>query len=137
MSKNRTIIEGRILSFDKSPFKKDFDVSSMKINKKRIFVVDGIIDSIEPVDFKNPEFQDIEVIDYGEHLISAGFVDAHVHYPQTAIIASWGKRLIDWLNIYTFPEEIRFKSLEYASEIADRYIAVSYTHLTLPTTPYV
>ena len=112
MSKNRNIIEGRILSFDKSPFSKDFDLSSLKIDKKRIFIIDGIIESIEPVNFINPEFQDIEIIDYGDHLISAGFVDAHVHYPQTAIIASWGKCLIDWLNIYTFPEEIRFKSLD-------------------------
>ena len=48
------------------------------------------------------------VHDYGQELISAGFIDAHVHYPQTAIIASWGKRLIDWLNTYTFPEEMRF-----------------------------
>ena len=68
---------------------------------KRIFIIDGIIESIEPVNFINPEFQDIKIIDYGDHLISAGFVDAHVHYPQTAIIASWGKRLIDWLNVYT------------------------------------
>jgi cytosine/adenosine deaminase-related metal-dependent hydrolase len=47
-------------------------------------------------------------------LISAGFVDAHVHYPQTAIIASWGKRLIDWLNTYTFPEEMRFSDPAHA-----------------------
>ena len=86
MSKNRNIIEGRILSFDKSPFSRDFDLSSLKIDKKRIFIIDGIIESIEPVYFINPEFQDIEIIDYGDHLISAGFVDAHVHYPQTAII---------------------------------------------------
>ena len=125
MSKNRNIIEGRILSFDKSPFSKDFDLSSLKIDKKRIFIIDGIIESIEPVNFINPEFQDIEIVDYGDHLISAGFVDAHVHYPQTAIIASWGKRLIDWLNIYTFPEEMRFSNLNYASEIAARYIDFS------------
>ena len=64
MSKNRNIIEGRILSFDKSPFNKDFDFSSLKIDKKRIFVTDGIIESIEPVNFINPEFQDVEVTDY-------------------------------------------------------------------------
>ncbi len=58
------------------------------------------------------------VTDYGRSLISAGFVDAHVHYPQTAIIASWGKRLIDWLNTYTFPEEMRFADPAYAAEIA-------------------
>ena len=136
MSKNRNIIEGRILSFDKSPFSKDFDLSSLKIDKKRIFIIDGIIESIEPANFINPEFQDIEIVDYGDHLISAGFVDAHVHYPQTAIIASWGKRLIDWLNIYTFPEEMRFSNLNYASEIAARYIDFSLSNGTTTMASY-
>ena len=125
MSKNKNIIEGRILSFDESPFNKDFDVSSFKVDKKRIFIIDGIIDSIGPENVNRHDFRDIEVVNYGDHLISAGFVDAHVHYPQTAIIASWGKRLIDWLNIYTFPEEIRFQDLNYASEIAANYIDFS------------
>jgi guanine deaminase len=62
------------------------------------------------------------VHDYGQKLISAGFIDAHVHYPQTAIIASWGKRLIDWLNTYTFPEEMRFSDRAYADDIAGRYL---------------
>jgi len=61
------------------------------------------------------------VTDYGDALISAGFIDAHAHYPQTAIIASWGKRLIDWLNAYTFPEEMRFADPAYAAGIAARY----------------
>ncbi len=62
------------------------------------------------------------VHDYGACFLSAGFVDCHVHYPQTAIIGSWGKRLIDWLNSYTFPEEMRFSDPAHAAEIADRYL---------------
>ena len=53
-------------------------------------------------------------------LICPGFIDAHAHYPQTAMIASWGKRLIDWLNTYTFPEEMRFADPNYAREISAR-----------------
>ena len=75
-------------------------------------------------------------MDYGEHLISAGFVDAHVHYPQTAIIASWGKRLIDWLNVYTFPEEMKFNDLNYASEIANRYLNFSLSNGTTTVASY-
>ena len=74
MSKNKNIIEGRILSFDESPFNKDFDVSSLKVDKKRIFIIDGIIDSIGPANVNRHDFRDVEVVDYGNHLISAGFV---------------------------------------------------------------
>ncbi|MGR3513096.1 MAG: guanine deaminase [Paracoccaceae bacterium] len=70
-------------------------------------------------------FPQARVTDYGDKLILPGFVDAHVHYPQTAIIASWGKRLIDWLNIYTFPEEMRFNDAAYATEIAERFFDLS------------
>ncbi|MEQ6202502.1 guanine deaminase [Sulfitobacter sp. HNIBRBA2951] len=63
-----------------------------------------------------------KVISYGDDLICPGFVDAHAHYPQTAMIASWGKRLIDWLNTYTFPEEARFADPDYARTIAGRYL---------------
>ena len=63
-----------------------------------------------------------EITDHGAALILPGFVDAHAHYPQTAIIASWGKRLIDWLNDYTFPEEMRLADPAYAAEIAGRYL---------------
>lgn len=70
------------------------------------------------------------VHDYGSALISAGFVDAHVHYPQTAIIASWGKRLIDWLNSYTFPEESRFGDPEHARIAAETCLDLMLAHGT-------
>lgn len=73
---------------------------------------------------------------YGGALISAGFVDAHVHYPQTAIIASWGKRLIDWLNQYTFPEEMRFADPAYAAEIAGRYLDLTLANGTTSVCTY-
>ena len=76
------------------------------------------------------------VSDYGSALISAGFIDAHVHYPQTAIIASWGKRLIDWLNTYTFPEEARFADAGYADEIANRYLDLALAHGTTSMCSY-
>jgi guanine deaminase len=70
-------------------------------------------------------YPDARIEDHGEALLLPGFVDAHVHYPQTAIIASWGKRLIDWLNTYTFPEEMRFGDADYARTVADRYLDIA------------
>jgi len=69
-------------------------------------------------------------VDLGAALVTAGFVDAHAHYPQTAIIASWGKRLVDWLNTYTFPEEMRFGDADYARAVAERYLDLTLAHGT-------
>ncbi|MEM8579297.1 MAG: guanine deaminase [Pseudomonadota bacterium] len=69
-------------------------------------------------------------------LICPGFVDAHVHYPQTGIIASWGKRLIDWLNTYTFPEEMRLADPTYAAETAGRYLDLALAHGTTTMCSY-
>ena len=79
---------------------------------------------------------DADVIEYGDALISAGFVDAHMHYPQTGIIASWGKQLIDWLNTYTFPEEARFGDKAYADEIAGRTLDLALAHGTTTLTSF-
>lgn len=77
-----------------------------------------------------------QVTDYGDALISAGFVDAHMHYPQTGIIASWGKQLIDWLNTYTFPEESRFGDRAYADEVAGRTLDLALAHGTTTLTSF-
>ncbi|MDW3222709.1 MAG: guanine deaminase [Paracoccaceae bacterium] len=76
------------------------------------------------------------IVDYGENLICPGLVDAHVHYPQTAIISSWGKQLIDWLNTYTFPEEMRLQDPDYAQRIAARYFDLALDHGTTTMCSY-
>ena len=119
---SRKIIKGRVLSFSENPFKNNINYDSFNVDNKYIYINNGMIESIKSTPLQNPENDKAEWIDHGDHVIMAGFVDAHVHYPQTAIIASWGKRLIDWLNTYTFPEEMRFCDPDYATEIATRYL---------------
>lgn len=46
--------------------------------------------------------------DWRSRLVLPGFVDTHIHYPQTRVIASYGAQLLEWLERYTFPEESRF-----------------------------
>ncbi|MDJ0859335.1 MAG: guanine deaminase, partial [Dinoroseobacter sp.] len=77
-----------------------------------------------------------ERIDLGEALLLPGFVDAHAHYAQTGIIASWGKRLIDWLNGYTFPEELKFGDPVYAAEVAARYFDLTLSNGTTTVCSY-
>ena len=48
------------------------------------------------------------VIEHADSLLLPGFVDTHIHYCQTDVIASGGRQLLDWLEDYTFPAERRF-----------------------------
>lgn len=58
----------------------------------------------------------------GDHLMMPGFIDAHVHYPQTQVIGSYGKQLIDWLNDYTFLAEQQFASPQYSAQAAHVFL---------------
>ncbi|MCF6804097.1 guanine deaminase [Stutzerimonas stutzeri] len=63
-----------------------------------------------------------EVTEYPDALITPGFVDTHIHYPQTGMIASYGEQLLDWLNTYTFPTERAFGDAAHASEVAEVFL---------------
>jgi guanine deaminase len=99
-------------------------------------IKDGLIAEIGTAHALRAAHPTLPVTDHGDHLIVPGFIDAHAHYPQTAIIASWGKRLIDWLNTYTFPEEMRFADPAYASGIANRYLDLLLAHGTTTVCSY-
>ena len=60
----------------------------------------------------------IPVQDFSGKLITPGFVDAHIHYPQTDVIAAWGSQLLDWLANHTFPAELAFADRAHADEAA-------------------
>src|SRR5262245_14116870 len=55
-------------------------------------------------------------------LTMAGFIDCHVHYPQTQIIGAYGERLIDWLNKHTFAAEQQFEDKRHAREVAGVFL---------------
>ena len=51
---------------------------------------------------------DVPVEQHADALIMPGFIDPHIHYPQTQVIASYGAQLLEWLEKYTFVEEQKF-----------------------------
>lgn len=124
------LLLGQTLSFVDDPFVAPPDEAVSHHRHGAVLIDAGKIVATGPADDLRQQHPDAAVTDHGSKLILAGFVDAHVHYPQTAMIASWGKRLIDWLNTYTFPEELRFSDPAYAATIAGRYMDLALSHGT-------
>lgn len=89
-----------------------------------LFIQDGTIAGLMPW----PEAEahlcgEKAYTDLRGHLLLPGFVDTHLHYPQTEMIAAFGEQLLEWLNIYTFPVESQFADAGYAAEIARFFIS--------------
>ena len=60
----------------------------------------------------------LPVTDWRGRWIAPGFVDTHIHYAQTDVIASPADGLLPWLNNYTFPQETRFADPAHAAAVA-------------------
>ena len=58
---------------------------------------------------------------YTGKIIFPGLIDTHVHYPQMAIIASYGESLLEWLDRYAFDEEMKFGDAEYSLNAAEYF----------------
>ena len=133
---NQKLLLGQTLWFDGDPFEQEWENVSHHQTDGAIVIQDGHIIGRGSRSALLEAYPRADITDYGNDLILPGFVDAHVHYPQTAIIASWGKRLIDWLNSYTFPEEMRLSDPSYAADIAVRYLDIALAHGTTTMASY-
>lgn len=119
---NETLLTGVTVAFTADPFAVPPTEAAEIDMAGGVLIRDGRIAALGPAAELARLHPDAARRDCGQQILLPGFVDAHAHYPQTRIIASWGKRLIDWLNAYTFPEEMRFGDPAYAKEVAALYL---------------
>ncbi|BAF90623.1 putative guanine aminohydrolase [Azorhizobium caulinodans ORS 571] len=63
-----------------------------------------------------------EIRSFPDALLCPGFIDTHVHYPQTGMIASFAGELLEWLERYTFPTELAFADPAYADAMAKVFL---------------
>ncbi|WP_311221638.1 MULTISPECIES: guanine deaminase [unclassified Acidovorax] len=68
------------------------------------------------------DFADHPVTHWPNRIIAPGFIDMHVHFPQTDVIGSPAEGLLPWLENYTFPHESRFSDPAYAAEVATVFV---------------
>ncbi|MFA6236340.1 MAG: guanine deaminase [Bacteriovorax sp.] len=122
--KNKThAIRSQALSFVADPFIAGQDSAVEYISDALIVMENGKVSAFGAYDkLKSFLPAETEIKSYKDSLVLPGFIDAHVHYPQTQIIGAYGKQLIDWLNDYTFIAEQQFKNPDYAKSVAKFFL---------------
>lgn len=116
-------IRGQIISYKGNPF---LEKNTLIYEKDGIILIEngkikgfGSYKSFQ----KQIDENNIPVTLYSNrYIISPGFIDAHVHYPQISMIAAYGKQLVDWLNKYTFITEQKFENMIYARNTAQFFL---------------
>jgi len=110
-----TILRGRLFGFRAEPAGPD-DRSSYDYIEDGILIVEaGRIAAIGPASALLPGLPaDTAIEHYPGQLILPGFIDLHIHLPQTQVIASYGAQLLEWLGKYTFVEEQKYADPAHA-----------------------
>ncbi|WP_336994101.1 guanine deaminase [Lelliottia amnigena] len=122
--KPEAAIRGPVLTFTGDPFKQAPDEVMVYEPDGIVAFGGGKITHFGPAEVIEKQLPpDIEITNYGpDSLISAGFLDSHVHFPQTPMIGAFGEQLLDWLNTYTFPMERRYADKTFASAVAKMFL---------------
>ena len=87
-----------------------------------LVVEDGKIKAVGDYSELIGDYKGSKITVYNGKLLMPGFIDTHIHFPQTEMIASYGAELLDWLNTYTFPTEQKFEDKEYAAKISKEFL---------------
>lgn len=88
-----------------------------------LVVEDGRVARVGPAEAVLPTLPTgLPVADLRPALLVPGFVDTHIHYPQTDVIASYGTQLLHWLERYTYPAERRFDDAAHARDVSEFFL---------------
>lgn len=87
-----------------------------------LYVKDGKVVDTGEYEVLKHQYRQAKIVDYSGKFIVPGFIDTHIHYPQTEMVAAYGAQLLDWLNQYTFPTESKFQNSKYAKQIANKFL---------------
>src|SRR5690606_18915173 len=112
----RTILRGRVLSFLRAPEGIEDTQSYRYIEDGAVTMADGVIVGVG--DYADADTINAITIDHRPNLILPGFIDLHLHYVQSQMLAAYAGSLLEWLNTYTFYEEQKFSQQGHADAVA-------------------
>lgn len=114
---------GSLLHFLDDPGDGNSQAAVQYFDDGLLVVEDGKIKAAGPAQDLLPGLPDsVELVDYSGRLMLPGFVDTHIHYTQTDVIAVYAAQLLDWLEDHTFPAERRFEDAAHSREVAGFFL---------------
>ncbi|MEL6778959.1 MAG: guanine deaminase [Cyanobacteria bacterium J06597_16] len=125
-----TAVRGSLLQLTQDPFHYPVETCLSYIADGLLVVADGRILAVGPYRELIEQYSNLPVTHYPDKLIVPGFIDTHLHFPQTEMIAAYGEQLLTWLERYTFPTEQQFSQYDYARTVADHFLLELLRHGT-------
>src|SRR3954462_9027345 len=118
-SQELTVLRGTIVTCRDDPFLTDPARAFATEADGVVVCRDGMVESVGPAaEIMRSLPAGTPATHYEGCLIAPGFIDTHIHYVQTGMIASYGEQLLDWLNRYAFPAEMAFRDPAHAQAMA-------------------
>ncbi|HXP95949.1 MAG TPA: guanine deaminase, partial [Telmatospirillum sp.] len=118
-----TAIRGRLLTFTGTPAGAGDHSSYRYLDDALLLIEGGRISAVGPADqLASRLAPGTPVAHYPDGLILPGFIDTHIHFPQTQVIASYGAQLLEWLEKYTFVAEQKYADPTHAETNARFFI---------------
>nr|WP_210257086.1 MULTISPECIES: guanine deaminase [unclassified Devosia] len=127
-------MRGRVLSFHRAPQDIGDTESYLYLEDGAVTLENGKVIAVG--DYASAETAGAEVVDHRPHLIMSGFIDLHVHYVQSHIMAAYAGSLLEWLNTYTFIEEQKFSQQGHAAAVAVDFYDALIRHGTTTAVAY-
>lgn len=86
-----------------------------------LVIEDGIISDFGPYSALAGRHAGLEITHIKNRILVPGFIDGHIHLPQTRVLGAYGEQLLPWLQKWVFPEEVKYKDPDYAREGVRRF----------------
>ncbi|WP_377480897.1 MAG: guanine deaminase [Microcoleus anatoxicus] len=111
-----------ILDFVDDPFYVSESESVRYIPDGLLVLEQGKVKELGDYELLKEKYVGIAIESYPDRLLLPGFIDLHIHFPQTGIIGAYGEQLLEWLEKYIFPTEHKFKDKAYCDRVAPIFI---------------
>jgi guanine deaminase len=120
VEQKQTLIRANIAHFPTATQAYEADLTVIK-DGALVLSGDKILALGSYVDMRDA-YRQATTIDYSGKWLFPGFIDSHLHFPQTEIIAKYGEKLLTWLENYTFPTERKFAERSHSDKLAEHFL---------------